>query len=169
MKSATMILVLTVTTTLSGVVLSCFNLFAAPLIAAHKQNQLEGSISSVLPGCASYDKTEIDGHTFYLGKDNSGEVTHLAFKASGKGYQSKIMKTSVHFSVHKVDRYMKLIQMYTTVHLLTQLNTQTVCLSGISILISHRVGRSLPTTSPKNFPEIRKIPGMPGSAHWQLI
>jgi electron transport complex protein RnfG len=85
-----MIIVLTVTAILSGGVLSIFNLFTAPRIAAYEQSVLENSIGFVMPGITTYEEKTIDGVTFYIGKDENNKVISVAFKAEGNGFQSII-------------------------------------------------------------------------------
>ena len=89
-KSARLMIVLTVIAIISGAVLSVMNIFAEPRIQAHKQAQLERSIGIVLPGTAQYETEIIEGVTFYLGSDENGEPTGIAFKAIGNGFQSKL-------------------------------------------------------------------------------
>jgi len=89
-KSASLIIVLTCTALLSGVILSFLSAFTQPKIEAHAAEVLRNAISTVLPGIESYDKKVIDGVDFYIGKDAAGDPKNVAFLAVGNGFQSKL-------------------------------------------------------------------------------
>ena len=90
MKSAKLIIVLTVTTLISGLGLSLLNNWAQPQIEAYRQKVLEQAIYEVLPGIEKYRTKTIQNREFYEGLDASGTKTNVAFKAVGNGFQSEI-------------------------------------------------------------------------------
>jgi len=90
MKSAKLIIVLTITTLVSGVGLALLNSWAQPQIEAYRQKVLEQAIYEVLPGIEKYKVRQIDNTEFYEGINAAGEVSHVAFKAVGNGFQSQI-------------------------------------------------------------------------------
>lgn len=90
MKSAKLIIVLTITTLISGVGLSFLNSWAQPKIEAHQQKVLENAIYDVLPGIEKYRVREIEGTKFYEGLDGTGNVKNVAFRAIGRGFQSEL-------------------------------------------------------------------------------
>ncbi|MCF7741498.1 MAG: FMN-binding protein [Candidatus Marinimicrobia bacterium] len=90
MKSAKLIIVLTVTTLISGLGLSLLNSWAQPQIEAYRQKVLEQAIYEVLPGIEKYKTKTIQDTDFYEGLDSSGEKVNVAFKAIGNGFQSEI-------------------------------------------------------------------------------
>ncbi|MCF7886625.1 MAG: FMN-binding protein [Candidatus Marinimicrobia bacterium] len=90
MKSAKLIIVLTVTTLLSGIGLSFLNSWAQPKIEAYQQKVLEQAIYDVLPGIEKYKVKEIEGTKFYEGISPEGQTVNVAFRAIGRGFQSEL-------------------------------------------------------------------------------
>jgi len=89
-KSASLIIVLTCTAILSGLILAFLNNVTKPLIEAHAAEVLKNAVSDVLPGIESYDVENKDGVDFFMGKDVNGTVLNVAFQAIGNGFQSKL-------------------------------------------------------------------------------
>ena len=89
-KSASLIIVLTCTAILSGLILAFLNNVTQPLIEAHAAEVLKNAVSDVLPGIDSYDRKTIDDVEFFFGKDVSGTLQNVAFQAIGNGFQSKL-------------------------------------------------------------------------------
>ncbi|MFP4546831.1 MAG: FMN-binding protein [Fidelibacterota bacterium] len=89
-KSANLIIVLTCTALLSGVILSFLNAFTQPKIEAHAAEVLRNAVSTVLPDIESYDRKTIEGTEFFIGKDEEGNPKNVAFLAVGDGFQSKL-------------------------------------------------------------------------------
>jgi electron transport complex protein RnfG len=89
-KSLRLIVVLTVTAVLSGVVLAVLNIFTAPRIEMNADKTLSDAIGYVLPDKQTCNVKVIDNVTFYIGKDAKGQVVGIAFVAEGDGFQSRI-------------------------------------------------------------------------------
>lgn len=89
-KSYRLILVLTTTAVLSGLLLSFLNLHTRPLIVAHQNRVLNDALSSVLPGCDKIEEQFYDNKQFYFGYDKGENVKGIAFLTEGNGFQSKL-------------------------------------------------------------------------------
>lgn len=89
-KSANLIIVLTCTAIISGLILAFLNNITQPMIEAHAAEVLQNAIGDVLPGIDSYDTKTIDGTDFYLGKNGNNDVINVAFLATGNGFQSTL-------------------------------------------------------------------------------
>ncbi len=89
-KSANLIIVLTCTAILSGLILAFLNGFTKPKIDAYAAKVLREAVSTVLPNIESYDKKKIKETDFYIGKDSNGNPKNVAFLAVGNGFQSKL-------------------------------------------------------------------------------
>lgn len=88
-KVMQMITVLTIVGLFSAVSLvSMFN-YAAPLIEANRQRELQAAILTVLPDASSYQVID-EKEGIYQGLDADGNPTDYAFIAEGGGYQGKI-------------------------------------------------------------------------------
>lgn len=111
-KSANLIIVLTTTAIISGIILAFLNNVTQPRIEAHAAEVLKNAVSDVLPGIETYD-TKVEKffinsedsivlgtkpgedfkeeeETYFLGKDVNGTVQNVAFQAIGNGFQSKL-------------------------------------------------------------------------------
>lgn len=89
-KSYKLILVLTMTAILSGLLLSFLNLHTKPLIEAHQNNVLKSALSSVLPNSVKTEEKIIENQQFYFGYDKQNRINGIAFLAEGNGFQSKL-------------------------------------------------------------------------------
>jgi len=89
-KSYRLIIVLTVTAILSGLLLSLLNLHTSPLIEAYQNKVLNEALSSVLPGSDKINDRIIENKRFYFGYDKQGNITGIAFLTEGNGFQSKL-------------------------------------------------------------------------------
>ncbi len=89
-KSYKLILVLTMTAILSGLLLSFLNLHTKPLIEAHQDNVLNSALSSVLPNSVKIEEKIIENQQFYFSYNKQGSVNGIAFLAEGNGFQSKL-------------------------------------------------------------------------------
>ncbi|MBU0711815.1 FMN-binding protein [bacterium] len=89
-KSYRLILVLTATAVLSGLLLSFLNLHTSPLIEAHQNKVLNDALSSVLPGCDKIEEQFYENKQFYFGYDAQNNVKGIAFLTEGNGFQSKL-------------------------------------------------------------------------------
>jgi len=89
-KSASLIIVLTCTAILSGLILAFLNNITQPKIEAYAAMVLKNAVSDVLPGIDSYERKTIDNTEFFIGKDAQGKVINVAFQAIGNGFQSKL-------------------------------------------------------------------------------
>jgi len=89
-KSYRLILVLTATAVLSGLLLSFLNLHTSPLIEAHQNKVLNDALSSVLPGCDKIEEQFYENKQFYFGYDTGKNVKGIAFLTEGNGFQSKL-------------------------------------------------------------------------------
>ncbi|MDO9547661.1 MAG: FMN-binding protein [Candidatus Marinimicrobia bacterium] len=89
-KSYRLILVLTATAVLSGLLLSFLNLHTRPLIEAHQDKVLNDALSSVLPGCDKIAEQFYENTQFYFGYDAQNNVKGIAFLTEGNGFQSKL-------------------------------------------------------------------------------
>lgn len=89
-KSANLIIVLTCTAIISGLILAFLNNITQPKIEAYAAMVLKNAVSDVLPGIDSYDRKTINGTEFFLGKDANGNIINVAFQAIGNGFQSKL-------------------------------------------------------------------------------
>ncbi len=89
-KSLRLILVMTLTATLSGVVLAILNIYTAPRIEMNANKTLSEAIGYVLPGNRSCDIKVIENVTFYIGKNEKGQTIGVAFVAEGDGFQSRL-------------------------------------------------------------------------------
>ncbi len=90
MKSAKLIIVLTMTAIISGAILSVLAGYTQPIIDAYQAEVLKNAISDVLPGLDTYIEKDIEDSKFYIGKDKNGESINVAFEAVGDGFQSKL-------------------------------------------------------------------------------
>jgi len=90
MKSAKLIIVLTVVTILAGLSLSLLNAWAEPKIEKHRMKVRNNAVKKVLPNVAKFEKDTINGSTFFIGKNDSNQIVGVSFIAKGKGYQSDI-------------------------------------------------------------------------------
>ena len=89
-KSYRLILVLTATAVLSGLLLSFLNLHTSPLIEAHQNKVLNDALSSVLAGCDKIEEQFYEDKQFYFGYDAQNNVKGIAFLTEGNGFQSKL-------------------------------------------------------------------------------
>jgi len=89
-KSYRLILVLTATAVLSGLLLSFLNLHTRPLIEAYQNEVLNNALSSVLPGSDRIEEQFYENKQFYFGYDAQNNITGIAFLTEGNGFQSKL-------------------------------------------------------------------------------
>ncbi len=89
-KSYRLIIVLTASAVLSGLLLSFLNIHTEPLIAAYQTTVLNNALSGVLPGSEKIEEKLIQDQQFYFGYDKTGKVSGVAFLAEGNGFQSKL-------------------------------------------------------------------------------
>jgi len=89
-KSLRLVLVLTLTAVLSGVILAVLNMYTAPRIELNANKTLSEAIGYVLPGNQKCDVKVVDDVTFYIGKDAQGKIVGVAFVAEGDGFQSRL-------------------------------------------------------------------------------
>lgn len=85
-----LILVLTVIALISGGVLAETYRFANPRIEENRKMEMEKAIIEVLPGCARFEETVVDGKKIYKGLNNEGHEVGLAFVAEAGGFQGVI-------------------------------------------------------------------------------
>jgi len=88
--SARMIVVLTVITTLVGGLLAGWDSFTSPKIEQHRLERIRAAVEEVLPPHDQYEKVEIGGMSFYVGKSSADETVGIAFQAVGTGFQGEI-------------------------------------------------------------------------------
>lgn len=89
-KSYRLILVLTATAILSGLLLSFLNIHTLPLIKAHQQQVLNDALSGVLPGSVKIEEKIFANHPYYFGYNQKQQLQGIAFLAEGNGFQSKL-------------------------------------------------------------------------------
>ncbi|MBN2280871.1 MAG: FMN-binding protein [Candidatus Marinimicrobia bacterium] len=89
-KSTNLIIVLTTTAIISGLVLASLDNVTQPIIEAHASEVLKNAVTNVLPGIESYDREIKEGVEFFLGKNLNGTIQNVAFQAVGNGFQSKL-------------------------------------------------------------------------------
>lgn len=89
-KSLRLIIVLTVTAVVSGAILAVLNTYTAPKIELNQNKELVEAIGQVLAGQQKIEPKIIEGTTFYLGKDERGQLVGVAFVGEGDGFQSRL-------------------------------------------------------------------------------
>ncbi|HRD17860.1 MAG TPA: FMN-binding protein [Candidatus Marinimicrobia bacterium] len=89
-KSLKLVVVLTLTALLSGLILAVLNTYTAPRIELNENKTLLEAIEYVIPGQKTCDVKVIKDVTFYVGKDDKGQVIGVAFVAEGDGFQSRL-------------------------------------------------------------------------------
>lgn len=90
MKTAKIIIVLTVITIISGGVLAVLDSFTKPRIESYQNKLKNEAVSQVLPEGVKVTKIEKEDMTFYKATKN-GEDAGYAFQVSGGGYQSDLV------------------------------------------------------------------------------
>ena len=90
--STRMVVVLTSVGLLSGSFLATVGHLTKERIALNKQRETEEAIIQVVPGTVSSQKLyEERDLSVYGGKDEEGNIVGFAIKASGNGFQDKII------------------------------------------------------------------------------
>ncbi|MGC9364213.1 MAG: FMN-binding protein [Fidelibacterota bacterium] len=89
-KSNRLIIVLTATAILSGLLLSFLNIHTLPLIEAHQKQVLNDALSSVLPNGVQIEAKTFGNRQYYFGYDEQQQLRGVAFLAEGNGFQSKL-------------------------------------------------------------------------------
>jgi len=89
-KSLKLVVVLTGTALLSGLILAALNIYTAPRIELNANKVLSEAVSYVMPAKKTCDVKVINDVTFYIGKDDKGQVIGVAFVAEGDGFQSRL-------------------------------------------------------------------------------
>lgn len=89
-KSYRLILVLTATAILSGLLLSFLNIHTLPLIEAYQKQVLNDALSGVLPGSVKIEEKIFDNQQLYFGYNQKQQLQGIAFLAEGNGFQSKL-------------------------------------------------------------------------------
>lgn len=89
-KSNRLIIVLTATAILSGLLLSFLNIHTLPLIEAHQKQVLNDALSSVLPDGVQIEEKTFGNRQYYFGYDEQQQLRGVAFLAEGNGFQSKL-------------------------------------------------------------------------------
>ncbi len=90
MKSAKLIIVLTLTAIISGAILSVLAGITQPIIDEYQTDVLKTAVGDVLPNINSYDIKIIENTKFFVGKDRNNKPINVAFEAVGDGFQSKL-------------------------------------------------------------------------------
>jgi len=89
-KSLKLVVVLTGTALLSGLILAALNIYTAPRIELNANKVLSEAVGYVMPAKKTCDVKVINDVTFYIGKDDKGQVIGVAFVAEGDGFQSRL-------------------------------------------------------------------------------
>jgi len=89
--SIKMVIVLTIIATISGGVLSSWDIYTTPKIEEHRRKALLNAIAEVLPEYDHYEQIKTEEVTLYIGKNEADEIVGIAFQASGSGFQGKIL------------------------------------------------------------------------------
>jgi len=89
-KSLKLVMVLTGTALLSGLILAALNIYTAPRIELNANKVLSEAVGYVMPAKKTCDVKVIDDVTFYIGKDDKGQIIGVAFVAEGDGFQSRL-------------------------------------------------------------------------------